>query len=97
MLQGATLAAVLGAVLALAAGKLISELVDRARPFVEDPHGVHFPSDVLAGAALGAAAALALWWAPLRSRVDALADVLGRPVDRALESGARLVWGRGRS
>jgi undecaprenyl-diphosphatase len=131
----ATLAAVLSAGLALAVGKLISELVDRARPFVEDPHGVHlfaphaadpgfpsdhataafasaipillrrrgwgivalvaaavlsvgrvalgvhFPSDVLAGAALGAAAALALWWAPLRSRVDYLADLLGRPVD----------------
>lgn len=132
----ATLAAVLSAGLALAAGKLISELVDRARPFVEDPHGVHlfaphaadpgfpsdhataafaiavaillrrrgwgivalvaatvlsigrvalgvhFPTDVLAGAALGAAAALALWWAPLRSRVDVLADNLGRRVDQ---------------
>jgi undecaprenyl-diphosphatase len=132
----ATLAAVLSAGLALAVGKLISEAVDRARPFVEDPHGVHlfaphaadpgfpsdhataafaiavaillrrrgwgivalvaatvlsigrvalgvhFPSDVLAGAALGAAAALALWWAPLRSRVDALADILGRRVDQ---------------
>jgi undecaprenyl-diphosphatase len=144
----ATVAAVLSAGLALAAGKLISELVDRARPFVEDPHGVHlfaphpadpgfpsdhataafaiaiaillrkrgwgiaalvaaavlsigrvalgvhFPSDVLAGAALGAAAALALWWAPLRSRVDALADLLGRPVDWMFESGARRVGGR---
>ena len=132
----ATLAAVLSAGLALVAGKLISEVVDRARPFVEDPHGVHlfaphaadagfpsdhataafaiaiaillrrrgwgivalaaatvlsigrvalgvhFPSDVLAGAALGAAAALALWWEPLRGRVDALADLLGRPVDQ---------------
>lgn len=132
----ATFAAVLSAGLALAVGKLISEVVDRARPFVEDPHGVHlfaphaadpgfpsdhataafaiavvillrrrgwgivalvaatvlsigrvalgvhFPSDVLAGAALGGAAALALWWAPLRSRVDGLADILGRPVDR---------------
>jgi undecaprenyl-diphosphatase len=124
-------------------GKLISELVDRARPFVADPHGVHlftphaadpgfpsdhataafaiavaillrrrgwgiaalvaatvlaigrvalgvhYPSDVLAGAALGAAAALALWWAPLRSRVDALADLLGRPVDQLFAAASR--------
>ena len=27
--------------IALAIGKVISELVDRARPFVADPHGVH--------------------------------------------------------
>lgn len=135
----ATVAAVLSAGLALAVGKLISEVVDRARPFVEDPHGVHlfaphaadagfpsdhataafaiavaillrrrgwgivalaaatilsigrvalgvhFPSDVLAGAALGAAAALALWWASLRTRVDALADILGRPVDQLFD------------
>ena len=139
----ATVAAVLSAGLALAAGKLISELVDRARPFVADPHGVHlfashaadpgfpsdhataafaiavaillrkrgwgivalvaatvlsigrvalgvhFPSDVVAGAALGAAAALALWWAPLRSRVDALADLLGRPVDQLFSAASR--------
>src|SRR5436309_3206853 len=51
----AYVAAVLSAGLALLAGKAISELVDRARPFVADPHGVHlfsghaadagFPSD----------------------------------------------------
>src|SRR6476646_7126516 len=51
----ATVAAVLSAGLALAIGKVISEAVDRARPFVADPHGVHlfsapapdpgFPSD----------------------------------------------------
>ena len=51
----ASLAAVLSAGLGLAVGKVISELVDRARPFVADPHGVHlftahaadpgFPSD----------------------------------------------------
>jgi undecaprenyl-diphosphatase len=140
----ATVAAVLSAGLALAVGKLISELVDRARPFVADPNGVHlfsphaadpgfpsdhataafaiavaillrrrgwgivalvaatvlsigrvalgvhYPSDVLAGAALGAAAALALWWPPLRSRVDAFADLLGRPVDRLLGAASRL-------
>lgn len=134
----ASVAAVLSAALALAVGQAIADLVDRARPFVAEPHqvhlfaahaadagfpsdhatasfaiavaiflrkrgwgvfalvaatalslgrvavGYHFPSDVLAGAALGSAAALALWAPPLRSRVDALADLLGRPVDRLL-------------
>ena len=138
----ATVAAVLSAGLGLAIAKVISELVDRARPFVSDPHGVHlfaahapdpgfpsdhataafaiavaillrkrgwgifalvaatvlavgrvalgvhFPSDVLAGAAVGAASALVLWWAPLRARIDALADALGRRLDRLLDSGA---------
>jgi undecaprenyl-diphosphatase len=141
----ATVAAVLSAGLALAAAKVISELVDRARPFVADAHGVHlfsahaadpgfpsdhataafaiataivlrkrgwgifalvaatvlsvgrvaigvhYPSDVLAGAALGAAAALDLWVAPIRARVDALGDLLGRCWDRALDWGARRV------
>jgi undecaprenyl-diphosphatase len=50
--------------------------------------GVHYPSDVLAGAALGAAAALVLWWPPLRAKVDALADLLGRGWDRLLDGGA---------
>jgi undecaprenyl-diphosphatase len=125
------LAAVLSAGVALAIGKVISELVDRARPFVVDPHGVHvfsghaadpgfpsdhatgafavamaiwlrnrvagtvalvaaavlsvgrvaigvhFPSDVLAGAALGCLAALALFAPPPRSRIDRLADWVG--------------------
>jgi len=138
----AALAAVLSAGLGLAVGKIISELVDRARPFVADPHGVHlfsghaadpgfpsdhataafaiavaillrkrgwgifalvaasvlsvgrvalgvhYPSDVLAGAALGSAAALALWAPPLRTRVDRLADWIGGYWDRALERGA---------
>jgi undecaprenyl-diphosphatase len=138
----ATVAAVLSAGLALAIAKIISELVDRARPFVADPHGVHlfaahapdpgfpsdhataafaiavaillrkrgwgifalaaatvlsvgrvalgvhYPSDVLAGAAVGAAAALVLWWAPLRARTDALADKLGHRLDRLLDGGA---------
>jgi undecaprenyl-diphosphatase len=139
----ATVAAVLSAGLALAAAKLISELVDRARPFVADADGVHlfsghaadpgfpsdhataafaiasaiflrkrgwgifalgaatvlsvgrvalgvhYPSDVLAGAALGGAAALVLWAGPIRARVDALADLLGRSWDRVLGWGAR--------
>jgi undecaprenyl-diphosphatase len=140
----AVVAAVSSAVIALGIGKVISELVDRARPFVLDSGGVHifsahtpdpsfpsdhatasfaiataiflrhrswgivalvaaavlsvgrvalgvhFPSDVLAGAALGAAVALALWTAPLRSRINALSDWLGGYWDRALG------WGAGR-
>lgn len=140
----ASVAAVLSAGLALGIGKVISELVDRARPFVADSGGVHlfsahaadpsfpsdhatasfaiataiflrhrgwgvvaliaaavlsvgrvaigvhFPSDVLAGAALGSAAALALWAPPLRARIDALSDWLGGYWDRALG------WGAGR-
>jgi len=145
----AAVAAVLSAGLALAIGKAISEVVDRARPFVADPGavhlfshhaadpgfpsdhataafaiavaivlrkrawgvvaliaaavlsvgrvaiGVHYPSDVFAGACLGAAAALVLWMPPLRRRIDWLADLIGRPVDRALAwSAARvgLAW-----
>lgn len=132
------LAAGLSAGLALAVGKVISELVDRARPFVQDPHGVHlfsghaadpgfpsdhatgafavamaiwlrdrrwgtvaliaaavlsvgrvaigvhFPSDVLAGAALGIAAALLLYLRPVRARIDRLSDLFGGWFERAL-------------
>jgi undecaprenyl-diphosphatase len=143
----ASVAAVLSAGLGLAAAKVISEIVDRARPFVADPHGVHlfashaadpgfpsdhataafaiavaillrkrawgivalvaasvlaigrvaigvhYPSDVLAGAALGAAAALALWTPPLRTRIDRLADWLGGYWDRAVGWGANGIAG----
>jgi undecaprenyl-diphosphatase len=68
----AAVAAGLSAGLALGVGKVISELVDRARPFVVDPHGVHlftahaadpgFPSDHATGAF---AVAMAIW---LRNR-----------------------------
>ncbi|HEX4669776.1 MAG TPA: phosphatase PAP2 family protein [Solirubrobacterales bacterium] len=138
----AAVAAVLSAGFALLMAKLISEIVDRPRPFVVDPHGVHlfsahaadagfpsdhataafaiataivlrkrgwgifalvaaavlsvgrvalgvhYPSDVLAGAALGAAAALLLWAPPARSKIDALADFAGRCWDRLLDRGA---------
>jgi undecaprenyl-diphosphatase len=141
----ASLAAVLSACLGLAVGKLISELVDRARPFVADPHGVHlftahaadpgfpsdhataafaiaaaiflrkrgwgiaalvaatvlsigrvalgvhYPSDVLAGAALGSAAALVLWVPPFRTRIDRVADAVGASWDRLVERGASSV------
>ncbi len=135
-------AAALSAGLALAVAKLISELVDRPRPFLLEPNavhlfsghapdpgfpsdhatgafavamaiyirdrswglvallaaallaigrvaiGVHFPSDVLAGAALGCGAALLLSIRSLRERIDRLADLLGRPVERFLAWGA---------
>jgi undecaprenyl-diphosphatase len=42
--------------------------------------GVHYPSDVFAGAVLGLVAALVLWVPRLRERVDRLADALGRLV-----------------
>ena len=51
--------------------------------------GYHFPTDVLAGAALGTAAALLLWTPTLRRRVDAFADLLGRPLDRLFAWGAK--------
>lgn len=133
-------AAGLSAGVALAIGKVISELVDRPRPFVDDPGGVHlfsghaadpgfpsdhatgafavamaiwlrdrrwgtvallaaallsvgrvaigvhFPSDVLAGAALGCGAALLLYARPVRARVDRLADLLGRPLERGWQA-----------
>jgi undecaprenyl-diphosphatase len=134
------IAAAASAGVALAIAQLLSQLVDRARPFVGDPHGVHlfaqhvadpgfpsdhatasfaiavavllrnrrwgvallllatllavsrvalgihYPSDVLAGAALGSATAIALW-APLTRRpLHALADRAGALVDRALPS-----------
>jgi undecaprenyl-diphosphatase len=135
----ASVAAVSSAGLALAVGKVISEVVDRARPFVADPHslhlfsahsadpgfpsdhataafaiataivlrkrswgifalaaaavlsfgrvaiGVHYPSDVIAGAALGSAAALLLWRPAIRRRIDALADFAGRQWERVWE------------
>jgi len=128
-------AAAASTAVALAIGAVLSHLVDRARPFVADPGGVHqfghhaadagfpsdhatasfaiataillrnrrwgivalalatllaltrvaigvhYPSDVLAGAALGAATALALYWPPIRARLHALADRAGRLLD----------------
>lgn len=39
--------------------------------------GVHYPSDVLAGAALGSLVALVLWAPPLRRAIDAASDRVG--------------------
>lgn len=134
----AALAAVLSAGVALVIAKLISELVDRARPFVIDPQGVHlfaghaadpgfpsdhatgafavamaiylrnrawgavalvaaaalaigrvaigvhFPSDVLAGALLGCGAALVLHAPPFRARIDRVADLVGGWIETVL-------------
>ncbi len=43
--------------------------------------GVHYPTDVLGGAALGTLSALALWLEPVRRRLHALADLAGRLLD----------------
>jgi undecaprenyl-diphosphatase len=50
--------------------------------------GVHYPSDVIAGAALGSAVALALWTDPIREPLHRVADVAGHALDGAL----RAVW-----
>jgi undecaprenyl-diphosphatase len=47
--------------------------------------GVHYPSDVLAGAVLGTLTALTLHLPPLRRAIDRLADFCGRPVDAVLQ------------
>jgi undecaprenyl-diphosphatase len=46
--------------------------------------GVHFPSDVVAGAALGIGAALLLYVRPIRDRIDRLSDLLGGWYEAAL-------------
>jgi undecaprenyl-diphosphatase len=140
----AALAAVLSAGVALAIAKVLSEIVDRARPFVVDPHGVHlfsghaadpgfpsdhatgafavamaiylrnrlwgslalvaaavlaigrvaigvhFPSDVLAGAVLGCGVASVLYIRPLRTRIDRLSDLFGRWIESVLRRGRAL-------
>jgi undecaprenyl-diphosphatase len=131
----AVVAAGLSAGLALGLAQLISHAVDRPRPFVADPSGVHlftahtadpgfpsdhataafaiavaillrdrrwgavalvfacvlavgrvamgvhYPSDVLGGAALGAACALGLWAAPVRHALNRIADFTGGLLD----------------
>src|SRR5262249_23961985 len=43
--------------------------------------GVHYPSDVLAGAVLGTACALVLWAAPVRRALNRIADLSGALLD----------------
>jgi undecaprenyl-diphosphatase len=47
--------------------------------------GVHYPTDVLAGAVLGALVALALWPQSTRALLDRLADTIGGVFDMALK------------
>jgi undecaprenyl-diphosphatase len=47
--------------------------------------GVHYPSDVIGGAVLGAACALLLWLAPVRRLLNRLADAAGAILDGGLE------------
>jgi undecaprenyl-diphosphatase len=48
--------------------------------------GVHYPTDVLAGAAIGAGIAFLSSLAPIRRRLDIAADAGGRRLDAALKS-----------
>ena len=53
--------------------------------------GVHYPLDVLAGAALGSAAALALYLPPARRLTDRIADALGAAFDATTRRAGSLV------
>jgi len=57
--------------------------------------GVHYPLDVLAGAALGSAVALALFLPPARRVTDRVADVLGAAFDAMTRRAGALVGLRG--
>ena len=50
--------------------------------------GVHYPSDVVGGAALGSACALALWHPRARVALHGLADLAGRLLDGAIAAAA---------
>jgi undecaprenyl-diphosphatase len=52
--------------------------------------GTHYPADVVAGAALGSAAALVLWAPPIRGWLNALADWAGALYERVLRRTVRL-------
>lgn len=52
--------------------------------------GLHYPSDVLGGALIGALAALVLWAPPIRTLIDAVADWIGARWDRALDATLRV-------
>jgi undecaprenyl-diphosphatase len=53
--------------------------------------GVHYPSDVLAGAALGALVALGLWLPPLRGGIDTASDRVGGWWDKAVQRTAAVL------
>jgi undecaprenyl-diphosphatase len=46
--------------------------------------GIHYPSDVIAGASLGGAVAVALWTGPVRQLLERVADAVGGALDGAL-------------
>lgn len=56
---------------------VLAVLVSAGRVFL----GLHYPSDVLVGALLGAGTALALWTRPPRELLERVADALGGVVD----------------
>jgi undecaprenyl-diphosphatase len=58
---------------------VLAALVSTGRVVV----GTHYPSDVVAGAAIGAACAIAFWLPPLRRATDWLADRAGAVYERA--------------
>lgn len=59
---------------------VLAVLVSAGRVFL----GLHYPSDVLAGALLGAGTALALWTRPPRELLEQVADALGHVVDSSI-------------
>jgi undecaprenyl-diphosphatase len=52
--------------------------------------GLHYPADVLAGAAVGALTALLTWVPPIRGRLDRLADTAGRTADSLIRRTVRV-------
>lgn len=68
-------AALLGLAAVLAAGRVFL--------------GLHYPSDVLAGALVGAATAFLVWIPPIRRRLDSAADSAGQWLDSTLRRRAQ--------
>ena len=57
--------------------------------------GIHYPSDVVAGAMIGTAVALLLWLPPMRARLHRLADWAGSLYERLVDVALRpLLIGR---
>ena len=54
--------------------------------------GVHYPSDVLGGALIGALAALALWIPPVRKHLHALGDWFSDMYDRLSAGASKLIF-----